>query len=78
MDDTLRPVFIPLLRDIFQQRRKTIRNNLNSSEYGNLGKDKVEEILSLSGLSGNERAEALSWESLLKLSESAKEIKSRC
>ena len=78
VDDTLRPVFIPLLRDIFQQRRKTIRNNLNSSEYGNLGKDKVEEILSLSGLRGNERAEALSWESLLKLSESAKEIKSRC
>lgn len=78
VDDTLRPVFIPLLRDIFQQRRKTIRNNLISSEYGNLGKDKVEEILSLSGLSGNERAEALSWESLLKLSESAKEIKSRC
>ena len=78
VDDTLRPVFIPLLRDIFQQRRKTIRNNLNSSEYGNLGKDKVEEILSLSGLSGNERAEALSWDSLLKLSESAKEIKSRC
>ena len=78
VDDTLRPVFIPLLRDIFQQRRKTIRNNLNSSEYGNLGKDKVDEILSLSGLSGNERAEALSWDSLLKLSESAKEIKSRC
>ena len=78
VDDTLRPVFIPLLRDIFQQRRKTIRNNLNSSEYGNLGKDRVEEILSLSGLSGNERAEALSWDSLLKLSESAKEIKSRC
>lgn len=78
VDDTLRPVFIPLLRDIFQQRRKTIRNNLNSSEYGNLGKDKVGEILSLSGLSGNERAEALSWDSLLKLSESAKEIKSRC
>ena len=78
VDDTLRPVFIPLLRDIFQQRRKTIRNNLTSSEYGNLGKDKVEEILSLSGLSGNERAEALSWDSLLKLSESAKEIKSRC
>ena len=78
VDDTLRPEFIPLLRDIFQQRRKTIRNNLNSSEYGNLGKDKVEEILSLSGLSGNERAEALSWDSLLKLSESAKEIKSRC
>ena len=78
VDDTLRPVFIPLLRDIFQQRRKTIRNNLNSSEYGNLGKDKVEEILSLSGLSGNERAEALSWDRLIKLSESAKEIKSRC
>ena len=32
----LRPVFIPLLRDLFDQRRKTIRNNLNSSLYGNL------------------------------------------
>ena len=39
----LRPVFIPLLRDLFHQRRKTIRNNLNSSLYGNLGKEKVEE-----------------------------------
>ena len=70
----LRPVFIPLLRDLFHQRRKTIRNNLNSSLYGNLGKEKVEELLSRSALTGNERAEALSWDSLVRLGESALEI----
>ena len=71
----LRPVFIPLVRDLFQQRRKTVRNNLNSSLYGNLGKDGVEEILSLSSLTGNERAEALTWDDLIKLGESAKRVK---
>lgn len=73
--EELRPIFIPLIRDLFQQRRKTVRNNLNSSEYGNMGKEKVEEIISCAGLSGSERAEALSWEELIKLAESAKRIK---
>ena len=76
VSEELRPIFIPLVRDLFQQRRKTVRNNLNSSEYGNMGKEKVEEIISGAGLSGSERAEALSWEELIKLSESAKRIKS--
>ena len=75
ISEDLRPTFIPLVRDLFQQRRKTVRNNLNSSEYGNLGKEKVEEILSLSGLLGNERAEALKWEELIKLAESARKVK---
>ena len=73
--EELRPIFIPLIRDLFQQRRKTVRNNLNSSEYGNMGKEKVEEIISCAGLSGSERAEALSWEDLVRLAESAKRIK---
>lgn len=77
IDDSLRPVFLSLVRDIFQQRRKTLRNNLNSSEYGNLGKEKVEEIITLSGLSGNERAEVLSWDQLKRLAECANMVKSR-
>lgn len=71
----LRSTFLPLVRDIFQQRRKTVRNNLNSSEYGNLGKDRVEEIIKGAGLSGGERAEILNWEELIALSESAKKVK---
>ena len=75
VDEELRPIFIPLIRDLFQQRRKTVRNNLNSSEYGNMGKEKVEEIISCAGLCGSERAEALSWEDLVRLAESAERIK---
>ena len=75
VDEELRPTFLPLIRDIFQQRRKTLRNNLNSSEYGNLGKEKVEEMIELSGLTGNERAEALSWEKLVLLAKSGDRVK---
>ncbi len=54
-----RETFLTLLRAIFAQRRKTLRNNLQSSLYGNNGKDFVEKILLLSSLDGGERAEAL-------------------
>ncbi|MBQ0071076.1 MAG: ribosomal RNA small subunit methyltransferase A, partial [Spirochaetales bacterium] len=73
--EELRPVFLPLIRDLFAQRRKTIRNNMQSSELGNLGKDKVEEILQKAGLVGSERAEALSFEELVALAEAAKAVK---
>ncbi|MGN1163725.1 MAG: ribosomal RNA small subunit methyltransferase A, partial [Candidatus Ornithospirochaeta sp.] len=75
VEEELRSTFLPLIRDIFQQRRKTLRNNLNSSEYGNLGKEKVEEIISLSGLTGSERAETLGWDKLLLLARSAEKVK---
>ncbi len=75
VSEELRPIFIPLVRDLFQQRRKTVRNNLNSSEYGNMGKEKVEELIRNAGLNGSERAEALKWEDLVRLAESAKRIK---
>lgn len=68
VDDSLRPVFLPLVRDLFSQRRKTIKNNLMASSYGNCGKAKIEQIISQSGLSGSERAEALSFEQLLTIS----------
>ncbi len=62
-----RETFLTLLRAIFQQRRKTVRNNLQSSLYGNNGKDYVEKILSLSGLEGGERAEVLPVEKIVEL-----------
>lgn len=71
----LRETFLPLIRDLFAQRRKTIRNNMQSSELGNLGKDKVEAIISASGLTGSERAEALSFQQLVTLAEEAKKAK---
>ncbi len=62
-----RETFLTLLRAIFQQRRKTVRNNLQSSLYGNRGKDYVEKILLLSGLDGGERAEVLPIEKIVDL-----------
>lgn len=75
VDDSLRPVFLPLVRDLFSQRRKTIKNNLLSSGYGNLGKDVVERIIKDADLAGNERAEALSFEQLLTLAKAASNYK---
>ena len=72
VSDELRPVFLPLIRDLFSQRRKTIKNNLTSSKYGNLGKDAISELISKAGLTGGERAEALSFEDLIRIAESAK------
>ena len=72
--DSLRDTFLPLVRDLFSQRRKTIKNNLVSSKYGNLGKEAIENIISDAGLNGGERAEALSFQNLIALSESAKKF----
>lgn len=74
--DSLRPIFLPLVRDLFSQRRKTIKNNLLSSEYGNLGKDIVEKIIKDANLSGQERAEVLSFDNLIRLAEVASVYKS--
>lgn len=67
VDDSLRSVFLPLVRDLFAQRRKNIKNNLMSSSYGNLGKEKIEQIIAQSGLIGTERAEALSFVQILSI-----------
>ncbi len=70
---SLRDVFLPLTRALFAQRRKTVKNNLLSSEYGRYGKDAIERVISRASLSGSERAEALPLESIIEL---ANEIKS--
>lgn len=68
----LRGTFLTLLRAVFSQRRKTVKNNLLSSVYGNNGRDFVEDVLSLSSLDGSERAEALEIPELVGLAEAIK------
>lgn len=68
----LRDTFLTLLRAVFSQRRKTVKNNLLSSVYGNNGRDFVEDVLSLSSLDGSERAEVLEIPDLVRLAEAIK------
>jgi len=61
-------VFFPLVRAMFSSRRKTIKNNLTvflSSIFGNLQICQL--LLRENGLTGNERAENLDFESFLSL-----------
>ena len=63
-----RSLFLTLVRALFQQRRKTIRNNLVSSPYfSSKGKDCIEKAFSEAGLSGAERAETLDFPQLIAL-----------
>lgn len=57
--------FLSMMRALFAQRRKTIRNNLSAR----LGKERTARVIEYAGLQGNERAEALPFETLLKLAE---------
>ena len=76
VSDELRVIFLPLVRDLFAQRRKNIRNNLLSGFVGKRGgKSKVEELLKLSGFSGSERAENFGFEELIKLAENVPSLK---
>ena len=66
--DEDRQRFITLVRTLFAQRRKTIRNNLLSSPaFSNLGKGRIESAFSALGLTGSERAETLSFDTLVAL-----------
>jgi len=68
--DSLRESFLSLARDLFAQRRKNVRNNLLSGSVGRKGgKEAVEKVLLLSGLSGTERAETFGFDTFLRLSE---------
>ena len=69
--DDVRPAFMLLIRELFSQRRKTIKNNLLSGKVGSiLGKSGVESLLLTASLDPSLRAEALSWEQFLSLSSS--------
>ena len=58
-----RKVMLPLVRSLFSQRRKTIRNNLAPTPFS----ARMDEAFSSCGLTGKERAETLSSEKLIEL-----------
>ena len=70
IDEKERTFFLSMVRALFSQRRKTIRNNLLSSPvFSSKGKDQIEAAFEKSSLSGSERAETLSFETLITLME---------
>jgi 16S rRNA (adenine1518-N6/adenine1519-N6)-dimethyltransferase len=69
VDKRLRPVFLMVVRDLFAQRRKTVKNNLLSGKTGKqVGRPGVETILEKGGVSPSARAEQLDWPQFLALS----------
>ena len=70
VDPALRTVFLMVVRDLFAQRRKTIKNNLLGGKTGSLvGKDGVALILEQSGVAAGLRAEQLGWAQFISISE---------
>ncbi|NLZ77716.1 MAG: ribosomal RNA small subunit methyltransferase A [Spirochaetales bacterium] len=66
---TDRSAFHLLVRELFSQRRKTLRNNLLRSKVGaRIGREGVEELLLRSGIDPSRRPETLLWEDILSLS----------
>lgn len=71
----LRPVFMPMVKDLFAQRRKTVKNNLQQGKLGSrIGKMGVDELLSSCEVPANERAEQLDIPVLLRLAEKARTL----
>lgn len=71
VSEALRPYFLQLIRDLFAQRRKTVKNNLLSGKTGKVvGKQGVDALLTSTGIDPSARAEALDWDAFLKLSAS--------
>ena len=61
-----RVFFLSMVRALFAQRRKTIRNNLLSSNaFSSSGREFIEKAFTAASLSGSERAEALSFDQLV-------------
>ena len=66
----LRELFFLLVRDLFASRRKTVRNNLIHGRIGtSLDGSQIEEVLVRSGVSPMQRAEMLSIDTLVHLTE---------
>ncbi|WP_407425663.1 16S rRNA (adenine(1518)-N(6)/adenine(1519)-N(6))-dimethyltransferase RsmA [Treponema sp.] len=64
-------LFMKMIRQLFASRRKTCRNNLLSIAGG---AEKTDLVLEKAGIKGSERAENLSVEALLKLSDCLNEV----
>ena len=70
VDPKLRDVFLVVVRDLFSQKRKTIKNNLLGGKTGaRFGKDGVALILEKSGVDAGKRAEQLDWSQFIAISE---------
>ena len=63
-------LFMKMIRQLFSSRRKTVRNNLLALA----GAEKTDAALEKAGIKGSERAEDLSVETLLKLSDCLNEV----
>jgi 16S rRNA (adenine1518-N6/adenine1519-N6)-dimethyltransferase len=64
-----RHAFYLLVRELFGQRRKTLRNNLLQSKVGaRIGKEGVDGLLLQSGIEPSRRPETLLWAEILSLS----------
>jgi len=71
VETSLRPNFFLLVRDLFAQRRKTVKNNLLGGKVGAMvGRDGVQWILEHAQVDASLRAEALDWKQFLDLSAS--------
>ena len=69
VNENERQSFMQMIRALFAQRRKTIRNNLLSSPlFSSRGKEYIENAFSSVSLTGGERAESLSFAQLVALS----------
>lgn len=65
--------FLSMIRALFSQRRKTVRNNLLSSPvFSQKGREHIENAFSSLGLTGGERAETLSMDTLVSLYDALK------
>ena len=70
VDPALRVVFLEVVRDLFSQKRKTIKNNLLGGKTGaRFGKDGVALILEKSKVDAGKRAEQLDWAQFIAISE---------
>lgn len=59
-----------VIRDLFAQRRKTVKNNLLSGKTGAIiGKQGVDDVLESSGVLPGKRAEQLDWAQFIAISE---------
>ena len=70
VEDGDRTLFLSMVRALFSQRRKTIRNNLLSSpSFSSKGRERIEAAFAGAGLTGTERAETLGFDRLVPLME---------
>lgn len=63
--DQYRSVFLRLLRVLFSERRKTVKNNL--SKFDSIGKERAEEALKRASIDPMERVERLGTEEILSI-----------